>query len=131
MKFGRPYLASRVDANQAEIVHTFRTLGCMVDLLHQAGGGCFDLCVAVDWLTIRVEVKNYKKCPSARQLTPMQRKWHFSATALRCVITTKAEAVNLVKAAREFVTEIYRVMGKDKIAAIRGCDEKQYEPSLY
>lgn len=131
MKFGRPYQASRVDDNQAEIVHTFRTLGCAVDCLHQAGDGCFDLCVAVDWLTIRVEVKNYKKSPSARKLTPAQTKWHFSATALRCVITTKAEAVNLVKAARELVAEIHQVMGKDKLSMIKGCDEKIYQPSLY
>jgi hypothetical protein len=131
MKFERPYQASRVDANQAEIVHTFRKLGGMVVHLHTVGQGCFDLILAVDFLNIFVEVKNYKKSPSARELTPAQKKWNFSWVGLRVVVTTKHEAIQLMAAAHKFVAEIYRVMGKDKLAAIRGCDEKQYQPSLY
>jgi hypothetical protein len=131
MKPSYKYTPRRTDRNQSEIVNVFRKLGCMVDCLHAAGGGCFDLVLQVAWLNIRVEVKDYMKPASKRQFTPMQKRWNFSATGLRCVITTIHEAKCLVEAARDFVESVRLYVPKAKMDAIKGNQELIYQPSLH
>lgn len=49
--------AAAVDANQPEIVQTFRDLGCSVQHLHQIGKGCPDLLVGINGFNVLVEDK--------------------------------------------------------------------------
>ena len=53
--------ARRTDANQKEIVKTFRDAGAYVIDLSRVGKGCPDLCVGFGGLTILVEVKSGEK----------------------------------------------------------------------
>jgi len=74
--------AKKVDANQAEIVQTFRDLGARVADTSGAGDGFPDLVVQYRepmrgrLLTHLVEVKDGNKPPSRRKLTPAQEKFH-------------------------------------------------------
>ncbi len=60
---------SKVDANQSEIVDTFRKLGCSVKCTHTLAEGFPDLVVGISGETAIVEVKDGAKPPSARKLT--------------------------------------------------------------
>lgn len=74
----------KVDANQAEIVQTFRDLGARVAITSSVGDGFPDLVVqyrnqSVMWRGIEtalVEIKDGSKPPSRRKLTPEQEKFH-------------------------------------------------------
>ena len=76
--------AKKVDANQAEIVKTFRSLGARVAITSSAGDGFPDLVVQYWWPlaghlpleTFLVEVKDGSKPPSERELTPKQEEFH-------------------------------------------------------
>mgnify|MGYP003387817269 CR=1 FL=1 len=69
--------ARRVDRNQQEIVDAFRKCGWLVLDLSGVGQGCPDLLVKDRSGTLRLlEVKDGKKKPSARQLTPPQVEFH-------------------------------------------------------
>jgi hypothetical protein len=64
-----------VDANQQEIVDMLREAGCTVTSLASVGGGVPDLLVGYRGRTLLFEIKDGKKPPSARLLTPQQREW--------------------------------------------------------
>ena len=77
--------AKKVDANQAEIVETFRYLGARVAITSSVGGGFTDLVVQYVYpnryfnrstITMLVEIKDGAKPPSKRKLTPEQVKFH-------------------------------------------------------
>ena len=68
--------AARTDANQAEIVETLRMVGATVQPLHSVGSGCPDLLVGFRGLNYLIEVKDGRKPPSERKLTPEQERWH-------------------------------------------------------
>ena len=71
--------AAKVDANQAEIVAALRAAGCGVLDLSKVGNGCPDLLVhapTYPWRHYLLEVKDGKKPPSERKLTPAQEKFH-------------------------------------------------------
>jgi hypothetical protein len=68
--------AAKTDANQAEIVATLRMVGATVQPLHAVGGGVPDLLVGFRGQTYLIEVKDGRKPPSERRLTPDQVKWH-------------------------------------------------------
>lgn len=68
--------ASKVDANQPEIVKALRLAGATVQPLHMVADGCPDLLVGYMRRTALVEVKDGSKPPSARALTPDQLEWH-------------------------------------------------------
>jgi len=75
--------AKKVDANQADIVKTFRALGARVAITSSAGDGFPDLVVQY-WYshkpphvyTMLVEVKDGSKPPCERELTPKQEEFH-------------------------------------------------------
>jgi hypothetical protein len=60
--------ASRIDANQPEIVDAFRKLGCSVKLSHGVGAGWPDTAVGFGGLTLLVEIKSGKGKLNDRQL---------------------------------------------------------------
>lgn len=68
--------AAKVDANHAEIVEALRATGCTVQSLAAVGCGCPDIIVGRGRVTVLMEVKDGRKPPSARELTPDQVAWH-------------------------------------------------------
>jgi hypothetical protein len=62
--------AKRVDDNQAKIVKQLRRLGISVQHLHTIGQGCPDLLLGVRNQNFLIELKDEKKPPSAKKLTP-------------------------------------------------------------
>ncbi len=68
--------AAKVDDNQRAIVAALRERGATVQLLHAVGRGCPDLLVGYRGMNLLIEVKDGRKPPSARQLTPDQIIWH-------------------------------------------------------
>jgi len=78
-----PRTAARVDANQSSIVDALRRAGAKVQPLHQVGKGCPDLLVAFRGRWYLGEIKDGKKPPSKRKLTPDEANWHelFGAAA--------------------------------------------------
>lgn len=66
--------AARVDENQSDIVAALRAIGATVRVISQ-GDGIPDLLVGFMGKTILLEVKDGKKPPSARKLTPAEQKF--------------------------------------------------------
>lgn len=62
--------AAKVDDNQPEIVEAFRKLGYSVLLLHQVGRGCPDILVGKMGTNTLIEIKDGRKPPSRRLMTP-------------------------------------------------------------
>lgn len=71
-----PRRAPRIDANQPEIVKSFRKLGCTVQHLHMVGDGCPDICVGFQGNNYMIEIKDGSKPPSGRKLTTDEQEWH-------------------------------------------------------
>lgn len=90
--------ASRVDANQPEIVAALRRIGCSVLHLHQLKN-CFDILVGYRTRTFLMEIKDPAQPPSKRQLTPgeeeFRRTWRGSPYH---IIHTIDEALAIVTA---------------------------------
>jgi hypothetical protein len=122
------YFAKRIDANQPEIVSTLRKLGFQVDLNHELGRGRFDIDASKQFITVECEIKDGTKAPSARQLTPKQRQRNFISQRLRCVLTCKADCLRLNEQVNAIIKQI-RAAGI--VMNVTGCQERQYEPSLY
>lgn len=62
--------ARKVDANQSRIVEQLRRLGVSVQHLHTIGHGCPDLLLGLRGKNYLVELKDDKKPPSQKVLTP-------------------------------------------------------------
>lgn len=80
--------AAKVDANQAEVVEALRTVGATVQSLAAVGVGVPDLLVGFRLKTYLLEVKDGKKPPSKRELTPDQILWHIDWNGGPCVVVT-------------------------------------------
>ena len=88
--------AARVDENQSDIVTALRAIGATVRVISQ-GDGIPDLLVGFMGKTILLEVKDGKKPPSARKLTPAEQKffdeWRGGSLA---IVNTVDEAIAAV-----------------------------------
>lgn len=93
--------AAKVDANQAQIVAALRAIGASVQPLHTVGGGCPDLAVGVNGVTLLIEIKDGAKRPSARKLTSDEAKWHQEWRGHVDVVEDVEEALSVVRLARE------------------------------
>ncbi len=122
------FIAKRSDKNQPNIVGTFRKMGFSVQSLHETGRGVFDLIIAKQGLNVFVEVKNGKKSPSARTLTPPQKRWHFGWTGMRCIVTCEEEAVSVAGQINDMLRAI---QGFGLKLEVIGNTEAQYQPGLY
>jgi Holliday junction resolvase len=69
-------LAAKTDANQTQITSALRAAGAQVQSLAAVGKGVPDLLVKYQGTFYLIEVKDGRKPPSKRQLTPDQVKWH-------------------------------------------------------
>jgi hypothetical protein len=68
----------KVDANQSEIVDGLRRVGAAVKSIASIGKGFPDLLVGYRGVWYVAELKDGKKPPSQRQLTPAEKAWHQS-----------------------------------------------------
>lgn len=81
----------KVDANQTAIVSALRAAGATVQSLASVGGGCPDLAVGFRRVTYFLEVKDGRKPPSARELTPDQIAWHTEWNGGPLLVVTSPE----------------------------------------
>jgi len=85
-----------VDENQSDIVAALRAIGATVRVISQ-GDGIPDLLIGFMGKTILLEVKDGKKPPSARKLTPAEQKffdeWRGGSLA---IVNTVDEAIAAV-----------------------------------
>lgn len=89
--------ANRIDANQEDIVHALRACGAYVRIVSQ-GDGIPDLLVGYRGFTLLLEVKDGKKRPSARVLTPAEQKFFSEWTGgLIAVVNSVDEALDILK----------------------------------
>lgn len=68
--------AAAVDSNHQQIIRTLEAAGCFVQSLATVGNGVADLLVCHRGRLELLEVKDGKKPPSRRALTPDEAKWH-------------------------------------------------------
>ena len=121
-------IAKRADKNQPEIVGILRGLGFMVHHLHEVGSGMFDLLCEKHGLNILVEVKDGEKPPSARALTPPQKRFNFAWRGMRCVVTCMEDCMRMDGQ----LSAIVRQLRQHNInTAITGSEERMYAPALY
>lgn len=92
--------ARAVDANQAEVVAAFRALGCTVHSTASVGSGFPDLAVGLLGRTHLVEVKDGRKVPSARKLTPLEAKFSTSWRGGWHLVECREDVVALVESWR-------------------------------
>ena len=92
---------AKIDANQNEIVKELRRVGAFVQSLANIGKGCPDLLVGYMGKWHLLEVKDSKKTPSARELTPDEVEWILKAA--------KSGPVHVV----ETVAQAMRVIGEE------------------
>jgi hypothetical protein len=93
--------AAKVDANHAEIVKALRAAGCGVIDMSPMGKGVPDLLVHAPTfpacrMPVFLEVKDGKKPPSARKLTPDQERFHREWKGCVFVVTSADEALAAV-----------------------------------
>ena len=69
-------MPKRVDSNQPEIVEGLRDIGATVLHIHEVGHGAPDLVVGFRNRNYLIEVKDGKKIPSKRKLTPDEQIFH-------------------------------------------------------
>jgi len=86
--------AAKVDDNQGDIVALFRRLGWSVLLIHQIKNAC-DIMVAIDGITVAVEIKDGKKQPSQRKLTEGERKFKDGWNGHWHLIESEDDVINL------------------------------------
>jgi hypothetical protein len=90
-------LAARRDANEDQIVSALEACGAFVKKIND--GGTFDLLVWYRGNTLLLEVKDGRKSPSARELSPAEQKFHdaWPGDNLHIVLSPE-DALALLKA---------------------------------
>lgn len=88
----------KIDGNQREVVAALRAIGATVQSLADIGAGCPDLLVGFRGVTWVMEVKDGRKPPSARRLTPAEARWLYSwRGGPACVVECAEDAVAAVR----------------------------------
>lgn len=88
--------AAKIDDNQNEIVQALRSIGAGVLSLAPLGKGCPDLLVCLGENTLLMEIKDGKKIPSKRKLTPAQVDFHATWPGKIAVVTSVDEALKII-----------------------------------
>jgi hypothetical protein len=88
--------ASRVDANQREIVQALRDVGALVQHTHELGRGCPDLLVAFRGHLYWMEIKT----PTGT-LTADEREWHRDWAGTVYVVRSVDDALRVIGAVQE------------------------------
>lgn len=95
----------RIDANQSEIVDDLRAIGATVQILSGMGHGCPDLLVGFQGRNILLEIKDGKRIPSERKLTPDEKDWHAAWRGQVAVVESREQALQAVVTAEQRATE--------------------------
>lgn len=90
--------AAKIDANQGEIIRALRAVGATVQPLHTIGRGCPDLLVGYRSDNALLELKDGRKPPSARKLTPDEADWIGQWRGTVYVVTSVDEALRAIGA---------------------------------
>ena len=88
--------AAKADANQPDIVQTFRDLGATVQHLHTVGMGCPDIIVGFRGVNYLVEIKDGSKPPSGQKLTPPEQYFFDHWNGQVCIVNSPDAAANLL-----------------------------------
>ena len=88
--------AARVDSNQPEMVKALRDAGASVQPIYRLGKGVPDLLVGYRGVNLVLEVKDGRKPPSARTLTPDERAWHAAWHGQVAIVESAGEALALL-----------------------------------
>lgn len=88
--------SNRIDANQNEIVRALRDIGASVQPLNAVKQGCPDLLVGYRGQNLILEVKDGRKPPSARRLTPDEQAWFNEWRGCVYIVHSAMDAVTLV-----------------------------------
>lgn len=102
--------ARAVDANQAAIVDALRKLGALVHSTARLGGGFPDLVVLWRGVVLLVEVKDGRKPPSARKLTPDELAFRDLGWPVH-VVESVEQALQLLAAEEDWDVEDYALLG--------------------
>jgi Holliday junction resolvase len=89
--------AARTDENQVEIVQAFRRMGYSVKPTHQVGDGFPDIVIGKNNMNTLIEIKDGKKPPSARKLTPDEVEFHKKWRGRVEIIESIDDAIKLDK----------------------------------
>jgi len=87
----------RVDANQKEIVKTFRDLGASVFILSAVGKGCPDILVGIFGNNYLIEIKDGNKAPSAQKLTEHEEIFFNTWKGQVCVLKSNEEVIKFIR----------------------------------
>ena len=88
--------AARRDANEGKIVAALQACGAYVKKINDEGA--FDLLVFYRGWTLLLEVKDGAKPPSARALTPAEKKFHDEWPGQNLfIVTSEHEALDILK----------------------------------
>jgi hypothetical protein len=90
------YRVRKVDANQPDIVQTFRAMGCEVWITSEIGRGAPDLVIRKGSQVRLIEVKDGLKAPSARKLTKDEEEFKDRWEPVYAVIESPEQAHQLV-----------------------------------
>lgn len=90
--------AAKTDRNHAEVMAGLRSAGAEVTSLHAVGQGVPDLLASYRGQWYLIEVKDGKKAPSDRVLTPDQKKWIQKQHAEVHVVETVEGALKAIGA---------------------------------
>ncbi len=89
--------AARVDANSDQVVSALRAAGAYVRIITQ-GEGLPDLLVGYRGYTLLLELKDGRKPPSARKLTPAEEKFFMEwPGGLLAKVESVEEALDILK----------------------------------
>lgn len=88
--------AKRIDANQKEIVATFRSLGCSVFVTSSVGKGFPDIVVGVKGQNYLFEIKDGKKPQYHQRLTKDEQDFCYSWKGQYHVIRSVDEVIDFV-----------------------------------
>ena len=88
---------ARTDGNHSEIVAALRAAGCSVQSLAALGSGVPDLLVGVAGRNLLVEVKNGRKPPSKRRLSPDEIQWHQQWAGQVITVASIDEALAVIR----------------------------------
>lgn len=88
--------ARKVDANHAEVVAALRAVGAWVHDTSRLGGGFPDLFVSHRGRLFLLEVKDGRKPPSARKLSPAEREFVDGCPLRVHIVLCAEDAVRLV-----------------------------------
>lgn len=89
--------AAKVDANSDQIVSALRAMGATVRIVTQ-GNGLPDLLVGYRGVTMLLEVKDGRKPPSARKLTPAEEKFFQEwRGGILAIVESVDDAIDILK----------------------------------